>query len=68
MFIVVLYVIEKLLTSKISNSEVGVKDIIRYQIMKSFDRRPIKNHAYKEHLIVKENKIYCVGEKSKNSR
>ena len=33
--------------------------------MKSFDRWPIKNHAYKEHLIVKENKIYCVGEKSK---
>ena len=68
MFIVVPYVIEKLLTSKIPNSEVGVKDIIRYQIMKSSDRWPIKNHAYKEQLIVKENKIYCVEEKSKNSR
>ena len=32
--------------------------------MKPFDRWAVKKTCYKEHLIVRENKTYCVGEKA----
>ena len=62
MFTSVLYVIAKILTTKVSDNRVLVKYIIAYHIMKYY--AIMKNHVFKEHLIVRENEIYYVGEKS----